>query len=149
MKKSLIFLVMVNLIFGIIDVVSATDQGIDVTIGQDIHVVIDPVTVQFGTNILPGTNNNPALNGPISFDATGSNVGVTIQVTAVTSPPFDTGLKLDNVLPTTKIFNLPCVLVSNICTYAPVTTVPTLDVPIGSPAGTKSGTITYTITGPP
>ena len=148
MKKSLIFLVMVSLTFGMIGVVSATDQGIDVNVGQDIHVVINPVTVQF-SGVIPGTNNNPASNGPISFDATGSNVDVTIQVTTVTNPPFDTGLKLDNVSPTTRIFNLPCVLVSSICTYAPVTTVPTLDVPIGSPAGIKSGTITYTITGPP
>ena len=115
---------------------------------MNINVVITPGTLDFGT-VTPGDTDIGATNGPINVDATGSNVGVTIQVTAVTSPPFDTGLKLDNVLPTTKIFNLPCVLVSNICTYAPVTTVPTLDVPIGSPAGTKSGTITYTITGPP
>ena len=123
------------------------NQSVNVTIGEDIIVLITPNPLEFGP-LVSGTNNNTATNGPISFDATGSNVNVTITVASVTGAPFNAGLKFGGLNPVGQIFNQNCVLVSSVCTYTPVTTVPTLSIPTGSPAGTKTGTITYTITGP-
>jgi len=43
---------------------------------------------------------------------------------------------------------IDCDVVEELCTYTPATTVPTLDVPLGAPAGENLGTIVYTISGP-
>ncbi len=145
MKKYLILLIIGVMAAGI---VMATPQGVEVEIGDDITMIIKPTVINF-SSVIPGTADNPAVNGPISFNATGSNVNITVVVTNVTGVPFDKGLELDNVSPMGRTFQMHCVIVNDICTYSIVNTDPTLNVPKGSPAGMKTGTITYLITGVP
>jgi hypothetical protein len=133
-------------VFGVSGVF-AVDQSLNVSIGENITVQIAPETVQFG-QVAPGSNNNMATNGPIAFNATGSNVDVNIEVTNVTGFPFENGLMLDGSPALGEVWDLLCILNGGICTYAGAETVPTLDVPIGAPAGVVGGTTTYTITGP-
>ena len=148
MKKLLLFLVMFGILISTMSFALAVDQGLTVTVGQDINLVITPSTVDFGT-VVPGAG-KPAVNGPIQFDATGSNVDVTVTVSAVTGFPFaGATLRLDgDSTPVGLSWLLSCVPVSGVCTYAVASTVPTLDVPVGAPKGTHIGTITYTVTGP-
>jgi hypothetical protein len=143
MIKPLIFLAVFVMLFSAGGVL-AVDQPINGTISSDIVCAIGPATVIFGP-ITPGTNGNAATNGPITFNATGSNVDVAVTVTSVTGSPFSTGLRLDGADPISRVFNLDCVVVSNICTYSIATTTPTLNVPKGSPAGLQTGIITYTV----
>lgn len=148
MKKLLAGLMLISvLLFSAIGVM-AVDQGLTVIIGEDVNLIITPSTVDFGT-VQPGINNNPAINGPIIFDATGSNVDVNVEVTAVTGFPFEDGLMLDGAPALAQDWDLLCVLVEDVCSYTTATTVPTLDVPLSAPQGTKPGTITYTVTGSP
>ncbi len=127
----------------------AETQGVTVTIGQDIHLVISPTTVNFGS-VSPGTSNNPSTNGNITFDATNSNVDVTITVASITGFPFQTGLMLDGASATGQDWTLPCVKEgeSDVCTYTMQSTVPTLNVPIAAAQATQNGVITYTVSGP-
>jgi hypothetical protein len=148
MNKILTTLVIASVLVMSSGFVLAADQGINVTIGQNITLLITPTEVDFGT-VAPGTTDNAATNGPIGFDGSGSNSNMTIEVTNVTGFPFDTGLKLDGATPIGQIFNQNCLIVSNLCTYTPATTVPTLDVLIGTPQGVNNGVITYLITGSP
>ncbi len=123
-------------------------QEVEVEIVQLTLASITPVSLNFGS-LSPGTNDNPAVNGPIMFDATGSNTNVRVEVSAVTGFPFETGLKLDgDDTPFGKFWNLDCVENNNVCTFTPATTVPTLSIPAGAISGLKTGMITYTITGP-
>lgn len=147
MKKIvLVFLVMLGLmsLLGIMVLAAPPSQPIEVTIDLSIHVVIAPGTVSFG-NVLPDTVNNPAVED-VSFDATGSNVDVEVEVTTVSGEPFHTGLKFDGVTAETESYILPCVLSGELCTYVLETVDTTLDVPLAFEKGSKSGTITYTIT---
>jgi hypothetical protein len=128
--------------------VLAVDQGINATISEDITVIITPETITFGT-VAPGSIDNVATNGPIEFDATGSNDDVHIEVTAVSGFPFDDGLMLDATPALGQFWDLLCTPISDVCTFSVESTIPTLDVPAGAPAGNAAGTITYTITGPP
>lgn len=145
MKKLLLFLVFGVMIAGI---VMATPQKLIVNIGDDIVIAITPDMINF-SSVMPGTDDNPAINGPIKFNATGSNTNVTIEVTNVTGVPFEDGLELDGANPIGRTFHLDCVTVDYICTYSIVSTVPTLNVPKGLFKGMKEGNITYTITGDP
>ena len=149
MKKLLVFAVMFGIFISMMGFAFAAEQGVEVEVGEDIHLLITPETVDFGT-VVPGPN-KPAENGPITFDAAGSNVDVTVAVTAVTGFPFaGSTLLLDgDSTPVGLSWLLDCVLVSNVCTYAVAETVPTLDVPLGASQGTYLGTITYTVTGSP
>lgn len=146
MKKLLVSLALLSVLIGIVGVLAA-NQGLEVTIGEDINLVISPTTVNF-SSVTPGTNDNPATNGPITFDATDSNVDVTIEVASVTGFPFETGLMLDTAAPVGQSWTLPCVLSGDVCTYTTASTVPTLNVPIAAPQSTNTGTITYTVSGP-
>ncbi len=125
-------------------VLAQTPQPITVTVGDTIVVAITPPTVDFG-NVATGTQNAPAISGDIMFNASGSNVNVSIEVTNVTGFPFTTGLKLDGAAPIGQSWDLLCNLVSNICTYPLQLVTPTLTVPTGTPAGITPGTIVYTI----
>lgn len=147
MKKILVFLVMASVlsVFSIGNVI-AVDQSINATINGNSSILITPATVEFGA-VVPGTNNNPSTSGNISFDPTGSNVDVNVEVTNVTGKPFEGGLKFDGSLAQGQDYDILCV--GNPCTYTPKVVIPTLNVPIGSRAGIKTGTITYTITGTP
>lgn len=144
MKKILILGLMLSVF--LMPAILAVDQGINATIGDDITIVITPTTVTFGA-IMPGTANNPSTSGNVGFDPSGSNVHVNVEVTTVTGEPFHSGLKFDGILAEGKDYDIPCALVLDVCTYTLKVVVPTLDVPTGSPAGVKTGIITYTITG--
>ena len=146
MKKLLVFLVMFGVLMLGVGGVLAENQGITVTVGQDIVVVINPTTVTFAP-VLPGTTND-ALED-VSFDATGSNVDVNVAVTTVSVEPFHSGLKFDTVLPEGQSYVLPCVPSGELCTYVLKTLDTTLDIPSTFQKGTYNGVITYTITGPP
>lgn len=123
-------------------------QGLNVTIGGVVVLEILPTTIEFG-NVLSGSVNNPALNGPITFDASGSNTNVNVEVLSVTGFPFETGLKLDSNSPVGQFWDLICNLNGNACNFDLVEVVPTLDIPSGALGGTQSGTIEYMITGTP
>ncbi|MEK6887184.1 MAG: hypothetical protein AABW88_05120 [Nanoarchaeota archaeon] len=138
-KLVLVFLVMMSLLS-----LLAADQGITVTVGQDITVVINPTTVNFGS-VLPDTNANGAVED-VSFDATGSNVDVNVEVTTVSGEPFTSGLKFDGTLAQGQDILLPCVLSGDLCTYVLEIVDTTLDVPDTFKKGVYPGTITYTIT---
>ena len=151
MKKILVFLVMLSLmsVMGMFAIsgVLAVDQGINVTISENITILITPSVVQFGA-VLPGSSDNDAVEN-VSFDATGSNVDVSVEVTTVSGEPFTTGLKFDGTLAQGESYVLPCVLSGELCTYDLKTVDTTLDVPATFKKGTYPGTITYTITEAP
>lgn len=142
MKKLniLVFLVMMS----VLPVVLGANQGVNVTIGADIRVIILPTTVNFGS-VLPNTIGNPAVEN-VSFNAAGSNVNVSITVTNVTGEPFYSGLKFDELLARGKSYVLPCLLSGDLCIYTLKTVGTTLDIPATFKKGIKTGTITYTIT---
>lgn len=149
MNKFLILSVLFGvLVFSSAGVIADTGQGINASVGENISLIITPTTVEFG-QVAPGTDDNDATSGDITFDAEGSNVNVNIEVTNVSGFPFETGLMLDGMPALGEFWDLMCVIDSELCTYTPATTTPTLDVPVGAPPGVKPGTITYTITGTP
>jgi len=121
------------------------NQNIQVEINDDIELTISPLTLNFG-ELFPG---NTDVEGPgITFDATGSNVDVNVQVANVIGFPFETELKLNGAIPLTQSAILPCVVSDNICTYVPVGWTTSLSIPVGTPSGLLAGAIEYTITGP-
>lgn len=121
------------------------NQPVQVTIGTDVTVAITPNPLDFGS--VPAGSVN--FTGPdVHFNATGSNVNVTVAVTNVTGVPFATGLKFNSITPIGQIAFLPCTVVADVCTYTPVDWTTSLSIPIGTPAGLKSGTITYDVAGP-
>jgi hypothetical protein len=127
---------------------SENQQEMNVTIGDVIALRIYPATLNFGVTI-PGTNNNPALNGPITFDANGSNTDVIVEVDAVNGFPFEQGLRIDGKNPLDASWQIECVESGLYCNYDLQTATPTLNIPPGSIAGTNRGIITYLITGSP
>ena len=147
MKKLLVSALVIGFLlsFGAFGVI-AVDQDINATIDDNLTISISPATVEFGA-VSAGSSGNPASSGNISFDPAGSNVNVNVDVTNVTGKPFEGGLKFDGSLAQGQDYDILCV--GNPCTYTPKTVSPTLDVPIGSRAGIKTGTITYIITGTP
>lgn len=123
-------------------------QELNVTIGETITFRILPTTLQFGL-LLPGSMNNPALNGPIILDANGSNTNVHVAVSEVRGFPFDQGLRLDGEVSVGKNWVLNCVQSGDYCSYIPIEIVPTLNIPPGAVAGTANGEIRYTVSGTP
>lgn len=123
-------------------------QGLNATIGGVVSVEILPTTIQFGT-VASGSTDNPALNGPVTFDASGSNTNVQIEVLGVTGELFATGLKFDGASPIGLFWELMCQLNEGGCSHDIVSVVPTLDVFSGALPGTQSGTVEYLITGTP
>lgn len=147
MKKTKFLLLSVMfgvLLFGV-GAVFAVNQPIEVTVGQDVTVLISPSTLDFGS-LAAGTLNAPGSN--ITFDATGSNVNVSVSVSNVTGVPFQVGLKFNGLAPVGQMAALPCDSTSGICVYTPVSWITSLSVPIGTPAGLRSGVVTYTVSGP-
>ena len=127
----------------------AVEQDLEVTVGQNITLVISPGTVEFGI-VAPGTTDNDADSGDITFDASGSNVDVTVAVTDVSGFPFESStLFLDGDTPVGQSWFLECTIVNDICQYTTANTTPTLDVPVGAAQGNYVGILTYLITGSP
>lgn len=120
-------------------VLMPNEQGLDVTIAGKIMLKILPRYLDFGI-AQPGSFNNSALNGPITFNATGSTTDVKIQIVNVTGYPFSQGLRIDNQNPLGKFWSL---IVSSPVQSA----IPTLDVPSDAVPGSNEGTIVYMITG--
>ncbi len=123
-------------------------QVVEVEIVALTLVSIAPTSLNFGS-LSPGTTDNAALNGPILFDATGSNTNVNIEVASVTGFPFADGLEFDGFNPVGQDWDFICVVVNNVCTYPVQSTEPTLSIPAGAVIGEHIGTVTYTVTGSP
>lgn len=117
------------------------EQDLNVTITGMVVFKILPRNLEFGF-VQPGSQNNPATNGPIMLDATGSTADAMIAVTNVFGFPFEEGLKFDGQL----AFGQSWTIHQN----DPILEItPTLDIPEDAPAGNNRGTITYTISGLP
>src|SRR3989344_2031935 len=123
-------------------------QQVDVEIVELTLISISPLSLDFGSRA-PGTSDNAALNGPILFDASGSNTNFDVEVTDVTGFPFETGLEFDGDEPVGKLWEFTCVEDDNVCTYPVQSTVPTLSIPAGAVIGEHTGTVTYTVTASP
>lgn len=122
-------------------VLPQNEQGLNVTISGKIVLTILPRWLEFGM-VQPGSTNNPALNGPIIFNATGSDDDVNVEITAVSGFPFEQGLKIDGGAPVGKLWT--------VLHSSPIkTAVPTLDIPADAESGSNQGTIEYMITGNP
>jgi hypothetical protein len=120
-------------------ILESNEQGLGVIIAGKIVMKILPRWLDFGV-VQPGSINNSALNGPIIFNATGSEADVNVEITEVIGLPFVQGLKIDGKNSTGLIWTMPI--------SSPVkTAIPTLDVPEDADAGSSEGTIIYTITG--
>lgn len=147
-KKSILIVFFGMFLFGICGVIAEGEgnmsQNLFVNIGNvyNLNVLPLPIVIQ---NSLPGSNDNPAINGPIKFNANGSNVDFTVTVSSVSGYLFNSKLEFDgvhNALHPT--FNMVCNLQpDSTCSYNYVTSAPTLDVPLGFCAGNRSGVITY------
>ena len=117
----------------------SNQQELNVTIASAITFQVLPRNLEFGL-VQPGSQNNPALNGPIVFNITGSTTNVNVEITEVTGFPFEQGLKIDNEPALGKFWT--------ILYSSPIkTAIPTLDIPKNAPAGNNKGTIVYTVTG--
>lgn len=133
------------MLFGIVGVF-AVDQGAQVDVDNVVSVAIAPATITFGL-VVPGATAS-ATNGPITLNAAGSNVDVSVVV-SVLGEPFAGGLMFNAADADSFTATLVCVSSGGgACTYDILSITPTLVVPVGSPAGTKTGMITYTFTGP-
>jgi len=122
-------------------VIPSNEQDLIVIIGGRIVFNVFPRRLDFGY-IQPNTINNPALNGPITFNVNGSTDDVNVEITEVVGSPFDIGLKIDGLIALGSSWIVPY-------TDPIKTVIPTLDVPSGVEEGEKKGTIVYTITGLP
>jgi len=122
-------------------------QNLSISVDLVTSVQITPVTVDFGS-IVPGTVNNPTINGPIRFGADNSNVDLIIVYASATGKPFDTGLKLNGKTPGNFNVTMDCIRnpTNGVCAYSDESANATLDVPKGFRAGTSMGNITYIIT---
>ncbi|MBU0760248.1 MAG: lamin tail domain-containing protein [Nanoarchaeota archaeon] len=116
------------------------EQSLLVTIAGRIVFDILPRQLNFGI-VQPGSTDNPALNGPIIFNVTGSEQDVNVEITNVTGYPFEDGLRIDNNPALGSHWFIPY-------TSPIVNATPTLDVPEEAPPGQAEGTIVYTVTGP-
>ncbi|MEK6934556.1 MAG: hypothetical protein AABW46_01630 [Nanoarchaeota archaeon] len=124
-----------------------------IEISENITISVGPGTLDFGI-VAPGTEDNPSTS-PIEFDANGSNVNVTVEVTEVTG---DDDTLFDDIevetSPDTWVnivgadVTMICDYSGGTCVFDPVSWDARLDVPEGLPAGTKAGTIVYTVSGP-
>ena len=117
------------------------EQDLNFTIAGKIVFQIIPRNLEFGL-VQPGSFNNPALNGPIVFNLTGSTADANVEITQVIGFPFENGLKIEEEQAFGKIWTI---LQSSPIQEA----VPTLDIPIDAPAGNNKGTIVYTVSGVP
>lgn len=117
------------------------EQGLNVTIGPAIVFQVTPRQLEFGI-VQSGSQNNPALNGPIVFNITGSGTDVNVEITEVSGFPFEEGLRIDGNPALGSFWTIP--------ESAPIqAAIPTLNVPIDAQPGNNRGTIVYTISGNP
>ena len=116
-------------------------QDLNVTITGTVAFQVLPRNLEFGF-VQPGSQNNPATNGPIIFNITGSTADAQVEITEVFGFPFNQGLKIDGQ-PATGSFWI-------INYTSPIQIAfPTLDIPEDAQPGHNQGIITYTVTGLP
>lgn len=121
------------------------DMNAEVDVIEDIRLSITPLTLDFG--MMRGGEAN--AGDDIVFDATGSNVDVSVEVASVEGFPFADGLSLngdDTPLGLTAF--LECSPVDYICEYTPISWTTLLSIPVGTSSNMYSGTITYFVSGP-
>jgi hypothetical protein len=155
MKRLLVLLMMFGIMAGMLGIVGADpSQGIGFEVNPQTTVTINPPTLEFGL-IVPGAAATTATNGPISFNAAGSNTDISIEFTSVDKTIFNS-IELETspgvwvYISTVPTITMPCNKgIDDVCNYSPnpKTVAARLAVPIGTSAGTKTGSITYTITG--
>jgi hypothetical protein len=122
-------------------IILPNEQNMEVTIAGGIVFQVFPRNLEFGL-VQPDSEDNPALNGPIILNITGSTEDAQVEITDIVGSPFNQGLKLDDEPALYKIWT--------IFQSSPiVTAIPTLDVPQQTLPGNKKGTIVYTVTGLP
>jgi hypothetical protein len=151
MKKILGILVLIMI--GMMGVVSAF-EGTVIVNNQPIVFTLTPNTLDFGS-IIPGETNPSTF--PIVFQVTSANVpSVTIDVTSVEGSTVLNNIKVSNNAWVTErpiqdlAGTIDCVNVDGLCTYpTSLTWLARLTVPLGTPSGTYTQTITYTINGAP
>lgn len=128
-------------------IIPENEQGLNATISGLIKLKILPRWLEFGT-LQPASTNNPALNGPITFNATGSGTNVSVEITEILGSPFAEGLKIDGHNATGSNWLMACKSTKSACTFDIKSAVPTLDVPEDAAPGPVQGSIVYTISGP-
>jgi hypothetical protein len=155
MKRLLVLLMMFGIMAGICSVfVQALDISgnttVNGTIDEQVSIQILPDVLNFGT-VVPGIEKS---GNDVTFNATGSNENIIIGASIDGSNVFS--LAEFNVKGTwTKInsinFNMNCNPAGSpsVCSYDFLTMQTRITVPIGTPAGSKTGVIIYTITGTP
>ena len=153
MKKILMFSAILSCMILISSLVLAVsqDQGINAAIAQTINLIITPANLEFG-EIIQGSTENVK---PITFTAgAGANVDMNIEFTSVTNNGLFELMELEaspgifTKITDKPAVSMPCTVIDNVCTYTAQSINAKLKVPAGYPAGTKTGVITYTITGP-
>jgi hypothetical protein len=123
-------------------------QSLNVTIAGKIVFKVTPRQLEFGL-VQPGSQNNPALNGPITFNVTGSTADVNAEITEVAGFPFEQGLEIDGNPALGFSWFFHCVLTQSGCQFGTQTATPTLNIPADAPAGKNQGAIVYTVFGNP
>ncbi len=123
-------------------------QGLNATVSGIISFKLSPTFVNFGL-VNPGSTNNPAINGPIILDVSGSTTEVNVEITQVSGFLFENGLKINGNAALASSWNFKCTIIQGTCAFTTQTLIPTLDVSSNAPAGNTQGIITYTVFGNP
>ena len=148
MKKFTIFLMMISLMIApmVMAIITITDtQQVYIEVGQGGFFEVTPATLNFS---LVAPSLTPSIGPNVIFDVTGSNVDLNIDSSVSGDSLFNGISFIDNSGPTpviTQINDFSTVLT----TTSQVKTFGTqIIVPIGTIPGARTGTITYTVTGP-
>ncbi|MBS3075600.1 hypothetical protein J4429_04030 [Candidatus Pacearchaeota archaeon] len=144
MKKLLVFLVMMSLVAMMPMVIGEPQQDLMVSVQSMTNINITPDLLNFGP-VVPGTIGSVPVDKNIVFDATGSNGDITVSVSSITAGLFLNGLMLDGSSALNFTKTLVCNIDNNVCSYDKTPVVPTLNVPLGTLAGTQTGVINYLI----
>lgn len=160
MKKLFLMLVTMSfiLVFGSICFVLGNDLPTTITVGeQTIVFTVNPPSLDFPPAIAGTTS---IATTPIIFNVTSGNVDVTLTATTTTGDSLFKNIEVRDTGDTGGVFGsiigksetVLCVLSTD---TIPVCTYPTglswdaqLPIPAGTKTGAKTGTITYTVTGP-
>ncbi len=150
MKKILVLVIAMSLLFGSIGVMANPSTNITANVCSSVVSATVTDSINFG-NILPGKNYT-ASTITVTPDASTVSVRVSVSgVTDVIGTLFSANLLLDNAVPTTKSWDFACTSLSTQCgcTWEPVSssTIPTLAVPSDySGTGAQTGAIIYLVT---
>jgi len=145
-KKLLSLVLIMSVLVGVCGVLGDTAT---VTVGEtNITLDISPSLIEFGPQ-LPGVTDVSAISSNVTISANtyGNNMNIYVDVT-VSGEPFESNLKFNSDIANgMSTIDLLCDDFTGVCMYTDVVLIPTLTIPIGTPAGEQIGTVTYTITG--